>query len=54
MYYLGGTYCLPYVSCATKEQFSQAYPGFEKLIEIKKQYDPEAKFRNMLWERYVE
>jgi len=51
---LGGTYYLPYLMCATKEQFYTAYPRFNEFMQIKKQYDPTSKFKNMLWKMYVE
>ncbi len=51
---LGGTYYLPYVMCATKKQFKHAYPRYEELVELKSKYDPDAKFRNMLWKSYFE
>jgi len=51
---LDGTYYLPYLICATKEQFYAAYPRFNEFMEIKKQYDPTSKFKNMLWKTYVE
>ncbi len=51
---LGGTYYLPYVMCATKEQFKQAYPGHEELRELKSKYDPDGRFRNSLWKTYFE
>lgn len=49
-----GMYYLPYVMCATKRQFKQAYPGYEELSRLKRQYDPEGKFKNMLWKTYFE
>lgn len=49
---LGGSYYLPYQPHATVEQFHKAYPGATKLFELKKQLDPEHKFRNVLWDTY--
>jgi FAD/FMN-containing dehydrogenase len=48
-----GSYYLPYLMCATKKQFNKAYPQFKKLLEIKKIYDPNNKFQNMLFKKYV-
>jgi len=48
-----GSYYLPYLMCATKEQFNKAYPQFKKLLEIKKIYDPTNKFQNMLFKKYA-
>jgi FAD/FMN-containing dehydrogenase len=50
----GGSFYLPYIMCATPKQFHQAYPQFKKLLEVKKIYDPENKFRNMLLQKYGE
>jgi FAD/FMN-containing dehydrogenase len=47
-----GTYYLPYLMCATKEQFMQAYPQFNNFLTIKQTYDPDNKFRNMLLQKY--
>jgi FAD/FMN-containing dehydrogenase len=49
---LHGTYYLPYQIIATKEQFRAAYPGAEKLFELKARVDPSNKFRNRLWDTY--
>lgn len=49
---LNGSYYLPYQVHATKEQFHKAYPNAQKLFELKKQYDPDFKFRNVLWDSY--
>ena len=48
-----GSYFLPYLTCATKEQFNKAYPNFQSLLAIKKIYDPQTKFRNMLFKKYA-
>lgn len=49
-----GTYYLPYIMCATKKQFTKAYPQFDDLLKTKKTYDPDNKFRNMLLQKYGE
>lgn len=51
---LGGTYYLPYIICADKEQFKQAYPAWKKFAKIKDTYDPQHLFKNMLWKKYFE
>lgn len=51
---LGGTYYLPYVLCAKKEQFRKAYPTYQEFKELKDTYDPKHRFRNMLWKTYFE
>ncbi|HXB41119.1 MAG TPA: FAD-binding protein [Bacteroidia bacterium] len=47
-----GAYYLPYQAHATKEQFHKAYPNAKKLFELKQKYDPEYKFRNVIWDTY--
>jgi len=48
----GGTYYLPYQIVATKAQFLQAYPKAPDFFALKKQVDPDYKFRNKLWDNY--
>ena len=48
----GGTYYLPYQLFATEDQFRRAYPNFDEWIEVKKEADPNNKFRNKLWDKY--
>jgi FAD/FMN-containing dehydrogenase/uncharacterized membrane protein YhaH (DUF805 family) len=47
-----GAYYLPYQAHATSEQFHLAYPNAQKLFELKKQLDPDFKFRNVIWNKY--
>jgi FAD binding domain-containing protein len=47
-----GAYYLPYQPHATPEQFHQAYPNASKLFANKRQYDPDYRFRNCLWDKY--
>ncbi len=47
-----GSYYLPYQPHATFEQFHKAYPNAQKLFSLKKQLDPDYKFRNVLWDTY--
>jgi FAD/FMN-containing dehydrogenase/uncharacterized membrane protein YhaH (DUF805 family) len=47
-----GSYYLPYQVHATAEQFHRAYPNAEKLIDLKRQLDPDYKFRNVIWDTY--
>lgn len=47
-----GAYYLPYQLHATDEQFHKAYPHATEYFEIKKLYDPQDKFTNMLWDKY--
>jgi FAD/FMN-containing dehydrogenase/SAM-dependent methyltransferase len=48
----GGTYYLPYQPHATIGQFHRAYPRAHELFALKRQYDPECRFRNALWDKY--
>jgi FAD/FMN-containing dehydrogenase len=49
-----GTYYLPYIQSATKQQFRKAYPQFDEFLKIKEKYDPHNRFRNMLFQKYYE
>ena len=49
---IGGTYYLPYQPHATHEQFHRAYPRARELFAMKRQRDPEFRFRNALWDKY--
>jgi FAD/FMN-containing dehydrogenase/SAM-dependent methyltransferase len=48
----GGTYYLPYQPHATLDQFHRAYPRARELFALKKKYDPDFRFRNVLWDKY--
>ncbi|HJQ35794.1 MAG TPA: FAD-binding protein [Thermoanaerobaculia bacterium] len=48
----GGTYYLPYQPHATHEQFHAAYPRAKELFALKRKYDPQFRFRNVLWDKY--
>lgn len=49
---LNGSYYLPYQPHATAEQFHRAYPGANRLFDLKKRMDPGNKFRNVIWDTY--
>ncbi len=51
---LDGTYYLPYVICATPEQFHRVYKNTQRFRELKDTYDPGRRFKNMLWKAYFE
>ncbi len=51
---LDGTFYLPYQLHATKAQFRTAYPRFGEFLRLKKRYDPTGKFRNYLFDAYLE
>lgn len=49
----GGRYYLPYRLHATQAQFNRAYPEIEAFAELKRQVDPNYRFRNCLWDKYL-
>jgi FAD/FMN-containing dehydrogenase len=49
----GGRYYLPYQLHATRSQFDQAYPEAALLRQLKRKVDPERKFSNSLWDKYL-
>lgn len=49
---LGGSYYLPYRLHARGDQLSKAYPRVEEFVAKKRAYDPQLRFRNLMWERY--
>ncbi len=49
----GGTYYLPYRLHATLAQFRSAYPQAPHFAAIKRDVDPDNRFRNLLWDRYL-
>ncbi|MEC5384481.1 FAD-binding protein [Uliginosibacterium sp. H3] len=49
---VGGTYYLPYQPHATPDQFHRAYPGARELFALKREFDPDYRFRNILWDKY--
>ncbi len=48
-----GKFYLPYQHFATPEQFEGSYPQAEKVIELKKKYDPSGLFDNGLYHDYL-
>jgi hypothetical protein len=50
---VGGTYYLPYQLHATDEQFHRAYPRAKDYFTLKRRLDPDYRFRNKLWDRYL-
>ena len=49
---LGGSWYLPYQAHASLEQFHKGYPRANKFFALKEKLDPEARFRNVLWNKY--
>jgi FAD/FMN-containing dehydrogenase len=50
---LGGRYYLPYRLHATRQQFQRAYPEAEMFRQLKAVVDPQNRFRNRLWGKYL-
>jgi len=48
-----GRYYLPYQLHATPQQFNRAYPEAESLRQAKRRWDPNGRFSNALWARYL-
>ena len=50
---LGGSYYLPYRLHASREQMRLAYPRLDEFVAAKRRYDPQLRFRNALWDKYL-
>jgi len=48
-----GRYYLPYQLHATREQFERAYPEVAQLRQLKSRVDPQGRFSNSLWQKYL-
>jgi FAD/FMN-containing dehydrogenase len=48
-----GRYYLPYQLHATREQFERAYPEVAQLRQLKSRIDPQGRFSNSLWQKYL-
>ena len=48
-----GRYYLPYQLHATREQFERAYPEAAKLRQLKARIDPQGRFSNSMWQKYL-
>ena len=48
-----GRYYLPYQLHATREQFERAYPEIVQLRQLKASVDPQGRFSNTLWQKYL-
>jgi FAD/FMN-containing dehydrogenase len=49
---LGGSFYLPYRLHARRDQVRAAYPRTEEFIAAKRRYDPDLRFRNLMWDKY--
>jgi FAD/FMN-containing dehydrogenase len=48
-----GRYYLPYQLHATQEQFERAYPEAAQLRRLKARVDPQGRFSNSMWQKYL-
>jgi FAD/FMN-containing dehydrogenase len=49
---VGGSYYLPYRLHARGDQLRKAYPRIAEFVAGKRKYDPQLRFRNMMWDKY--
>lgn len=49
----GGTFYLPYQQHYSREQVAQAYPGLDAFFALKREVDPDGRFRNSLYDRFA-
>jgi FAD/FMN-containing dehydrogenase len=49
---LGGSFYLPYRLHARRDQVRAAYPRVDEFVAAKRRYDPELRFRNLMWDKY--
>ena len=49
----GGRHYLPYRLHATREQVLRGYPGLPRFAALKHGLDPQRRFRNRMWDKYL-
>jgi FAD/FMN-containing dehydrogenase len=49
---IGGSYYLPYRLHARPDQLRRAYPRIDEFLTHKQRYDPQLRFRNLMWDKY--
>lgn len=49
----GGRYYLPYRLHASPAQFMRSYPEATEFVRIKQETDPDGRFRNTMWDKYL-
>jgi FAD/FMN-containing dehydrogenase len=49
---IGGSFYLPYRLHARPDQVQAAYPRLAQFIAKKRHYDPQLRFRNLMWDKY--
>jgi hypothetical protein len=50
---IGGSFYLPYRLHARGDQLRKAYPRLDAFIAKKREYDPQLRFRNLMWDKYL-
>ncbi|WP_163102491.1 FAD-binding protein [Peribacillus alkalitolerans] len=50
---LGGTYYLAYQEYPSRVQMEKVYPNKDQFYQLKQKYDPEERFYNYFYERYI-
>jgi FAD/FMN-containing dehydrogenase len=50
---IGGSFYLPYRLHARRDQVEKAYPRLAEFASLKRQYDPNLRFRNLMWDAYL-
>ncbi len=49
---IGGSYYLPYRLHARADQLRKAYRRLDEFLTQKRRYDPQFRFRNLMWDKY--
>jgi FAD/FMN-containing dehydrogenase len=49
---IGGSFYLPYRLHARPDQVREAYPRLDAFIAKKREFDPQLRFRNLMWDKY--
>ena len=49
---LGGSFYLPYRLHARTDEVRAAYPRLAEFVAKKREYDPQLRFRNLMWDKY--
>lgn len=49
---IGGSFYLPYRLHARADQLRKAYPRLDEFSAHKRRYDPQLRFRNLMWDKY--
>jgi FAD/FMN-containing dehydrogenase len=51
---IGGSFYLPYRLHARRDQVARAYPGLGEFLSVKRKHDPQNRFRNQLFDAYLD